>query len=151
MERIDCGQDFAVFVDAAKTAPALRATLQTARQLARGRVICVLGDVPTARAEATVVRSIVAKLADLTIMTDAVRADAEWPTPPANAKDLQVAADRGEAIAWAAAIAEAGDVVVIAGSRGPTECSFGAMENTEADAVREMLYTRVRPSFRLVG
>jgi UDP-N-acetylmuramoyl-L-alanyl-D-glutamate--2,6-diaminopimelate ligase len=151
MERIDCGQDFAVFVDAAKTAPALRATLRSARQLAAGRVICVLGDVPTAPAEATVVRSIVAKLADLTIVTDAARADAGWPLPPADATDVQVAADRGEAIAWAAAIAEPGDVVVIAGSRGPTECGFGATEITEADAVREMLYTRVRPEFRLVG
>jgi UDP-N-acetylmuramoyl-L-alanyl-D-glutamate--2,6-diaminopimelate ligase len=151
MERIDCGQDFAVFVDAAKTVPALRATLRTARQLARGRVICVLGDVPTAPAEATVVRSIVAKLADLTIVTDVVREDADWPLPAPDASDFQVAADRGEAIAWAAAIAEPGDVVVIAGSRGPTEYGFGAREMTEADAVREILYARARPELRLVG
>jgi UDP-N-acetylmuramoyl-L-alanyl-D-glutamate--2,6-diaminopimelate ligase len=151
MERIDCGQDFAVFVDAARTAPALRATLRSARQLAAGRVICVLGDVPTAPAEATVVRSIVAKLADLTIVTDAVRAEADWPLPKADDAAFQVAADRGEAIAWAATIAEPGDVVVIAGSRGPTECGFGSAEATEADAVREFLYARSRPEFRLVG
>jgi UDP-N-acetylmuramoyl-L-alanyl-D-glutamate--2,6-diaminopimelate ligase len=151
MERIDCGQDFAVFVDAAKTAPALRATLRTARQLASGRVICVLGDVPAAPAEATVVRSIVAKMADLTIVTDAVQAEANWPTPAADATDIQVAADRGEAIAWAVAMAEAGDVVVIAGSHGPTECGFGETEITEADAARELLYARVQPQLRLVG
>lgn len=151
MERIDCGQDYAVFVDAARSAPALRATLRSARQLAAGRVICVLGDVPTAPAEATVVRSIVAKLADLTIVTDAVRADADWPLTSADDAAFQVAADRGEAIAWAATIAEPGDVVVIAGSRGPTEFGFGAAEVTEADAVREFLYARSRPEFRLVG
>jgi UDP-N-acetylmuramoyl-L-alanyl-D-glutamate--2,6-diaminopimelate ligase len=151
MERIDCGQDFAVFVDAAKTAPALRATLQSARQMARGRVICVLGEAPAAPAEATVVRSIVERMADLTILTDAVQTSANWPTPAADANDWQVANDRGEAIAWAVAVAGPGDVVVIAGSRGPTECGFGVAEMTDADATREMLYTRVQPEYRLVG
>ncbi len=151
MERIDCGQDFAVFVDAAKSPPALRATLRSARQMARGRVICVLGDVPTARAEATAVRSIVEKLADLTIVTDAAQTEANWPTPAANSSTWQVADDRGEAIAWAIAVAAPGDVVVIAGSRGPTEGGFGVNEFTEADAAREMLYARVQPELRLVG
>ncbi len=151
MERIDCGQDFAVFVDAAQTAPALRSSLRTARHLAAGRVICVLGGVPAAPAEANVVRSIVERMADLTIVTDAVQTNSNWPTPAADATDFQVANDRGEAIAWAVAVAEAGDVVVIAGSRGPTECGFGVAEVTDADAAREMLYTRVQPEFRLVG
>jgi UDP-N-acetylmuramoyl-L-alanyl-D-glutamate--2,6-diaminopimelate ligase len=151
MERIDCGQDFAVFVDAAKTPPALRATLRTARQLARGRVICVLGDVPAAPVEATAVRSIVEKLADLTIVTDSVHADANWPTPAASSSSYQVASDRGEAIGWAIAAAEPGDFVVIAGSRGPTEGGFGVVEITEADAAREMLYAVAQPELRLVG
>ena len=151
MERIDCGQDFAVFVDAAQTAPALRSSLRTARQLASRRVICVLGDIPAAPAEATVVRSIAARMADLTIVIDAVQMNSNWPTPAADAPDFQVANDRGEAIAWAVAVAEPGDVVVIAGSRGPTECGFGAAEITDADAAREMLYTRVQPELRLVG
>jgi UDP-N-acetylmuramoyl-L-alanyl-D-glutamate--2,6-diaminopimelate ligase len=150
MERIDCGQDFAVFVDAAKSPPALRATLRTARQLARGRVICVLGDLPAAPAEATVVRSIVEKLADLAIVIDAVQVEADWPTP-ADSSNFQIVSDRGEAIAWAIAVAEPGDVVVIAGSRGPTEGGFGVNEFTDADAAREMLYARSQPELRLVG
>jgi UDP-N-acetylmuramyl tripeptide synthase len=148
MERIDCGQDFAVFVDAAKSPPALRATLRTARQLARGRVICVLGDVPAAAAEATVVRSIVERLA---IVIDAVQVDADWPTPAADSSSFQIVTDRAEAIAWAIAVAEPGDVVVIAGSRGPTEGGFGVNEFTDADAAREMLYARTQPELRLVG
>jgi UDP-N-acetylmuramoyl-L-alanyl-D-glutamate--2,6-diaminopimelate ligase len=151
MERVDCGQDFAVFVDAAKSPPALRATLRTARQLARGRVICVLGDLSAAPAEATVVRSIVEKLADLAIVIDAVQVEADWPTPTADSSSFQVVSDRGEAIAWAIAVAKPGDVVVIAGSRGPTEGGFGANELTDADAAREMLYARSRPELRLVG
>ncbi|HYO25599.1 MAG TPA: Mur ligase family protein, partial [Lacipirellulaceae bacterium] len=90
MERVDCGQDFALFVDAAQTAPALQATLRSARQLARGRVICVLGALPTAPAEATTVRSIVERMADLTIVTDAVQVDSNWPMPAADASDFQV-------------------------------------------------------------
>jgi UDP-N-acetylmuramoyl-L-alanyl-D-glutamate--2,6-diaminopimelate ligase len=151
MERIDCGQDFAVFVDAARTPAALTATLRTARQLAAGRVICVLGDLPAAPAEATVVRSIVQRMADLTIITDSVHAESNWPTPLPDAADMQIAADRGEAIAWAVAMADAGDVVVIAGSRGPTEYGFGVVETTDADAVREVLYARAQPQLGLVG
>ena len=38
-----CGQDFAVFVDAADSPDALRACLRAARQVTSGRVICVFG------------------------------------------------------------------------------------------------------------
>lgn len=153
MERVDCGQEFAVFVDAADTACGLRSSLRTARQLSRGRVICVLGDsLPANETEATVIRSVVRKMADVTIVTDALTAnDAAWlPSEAVDAK-LQVAADRGEAIAWAVAMAEEGDVVVIAGSRVPVGFNFGSSEVSDADAVREMLYALARPALRLVG
>jgi UDP-N-acetylmuramyl tripeptide synthase len=114
-------------------------------------VICVLGDLPSAPAEATVVRSIVQKMADLTIMTDAVQGEGDWPSMASNLNDFQIASDRGEAIAWAIAMAESGDVVVIAGSHGPTECGFGETGVTEADAARELLYARAQPQLRLVG
>ena len=82
MERIDCGQEFAVFVDAAQTASALRATLRTARQLAqRPRHLrarrCARQLVPKRR----VVRSIVQRMADLTIVTDAVQVDGQVADP----------------------------------------------------------------------
>jgi UDP-N-acetylmuramoyl-L-alanyl-D-glutamate--2,6-diaminopimelate ligase len=150
MEPIACGQDFPVFVDAADTACGLRATLRTARQLTRGRVICVLGDhLPTARHEAAALWNVVQKLADLTIVAGD---DALWSGESDDA--VQIAADRGEAIAWAVAAAEPGDVVVIAGSRGPTECGFGAEEPTEADVARELLYARspqITVKLKLVG
>jgi UDP-N-acetylmuramyl tripeptide synthase len=80
-----------------------------------------------------------------------VHAESNWPTPLPDASDMQIAADRGEAIAWAVAMADAGDVVVIAGSRGPTEYGFGVVETTDADAVREVLYARAQPQLKLVG
>jgi UDP-N-acetylmuramoyl-L-alanyl-D-glutamate--2,6-diaminopimelate ligase len=153
MERVDCGQDFVVFVDAADTACGIRASLRTARQLATGRVICVLGDsIPADQTEATVIRSVVRKLADVAIVTDAVTSiDEAWMPQAANQDTWQVAADRGEAIGWAVAMARPGDVVVIAGSRDRGEFAFGATEITDADAAREMLYALNQPALRLVG
>lgn len=153
MERIDCGQDYALYVDAADTVLGLKATLRTARQLSRGRVICVLGDsLPTSPAESSVIRNLVAKLADLTIVTDALTAvDAAWLPEPSNQSTLQVASDRGEALAWAVSMAGQGDVVVITGSRTPTSFTFGSVETSDADAIRELLYAAARPPLRLVG
>jgi UDP-N-acetylmuramoyl-L-alanyl-D-glutamate--2,6-diaminopimelate ligase len=153
MERVDCGQEFAVFVDAADTACGLRSSLRTARQLSRGRVICVLGDtLPADPSEATVIRSVVRKMADVAIVTDALTAcDSAWLPQEANRERLQVAADRGEAIAWAVAMAEQGDVVVIAGSRDRGDFAFGAVEISDADVARESLYALNQPALRLVG
>ncbi len=152
MERIDCGQDFAVFVDAADTACGLCAALRTARRLSRGRVICVLGSsgARTTSEDATI-RNIARKLADLVIVTDAL-ADDDTLDERDDAATFHVVTDRGEAIAWAVTVAEPGDVVVIAGSSGPTESGFGAADLTEADVAREVLYARAQPaSLGLVG
>jgi UDP-N-acetylmuramoyl-L-alanyl-D-glutamate--2,6-diaminopimelate ligase len=153
MQRVDCGQEFNVFVDAAANACGLRASLRTARHLTRGRVICVLGEsLPTNSQEATLIRSIVQKLADVAIVTDMLTTlDAAWLPEPAAPSNIQVAADRTEAIAFAIAAAAQGDVVVIAGSRGPTEFAFGAAEIADAEVVRELLYRLARPALRLVG
>lgn len=152
MERIDCGQDFPVFVDAATNAHGLRATLRTARQLAARRVICVVGEtLPGDPSEAALARNVVRKLADVAIVTDAITAiDDQW-MPEDNSSTWQVAADRGEAIAWAVAMACEGDVVVIAGSRGYTESGFGGAEITDADATRELLYACGGTPLRLVA
>jgi UDP-N-acetylmuramoyl-L-alanyl-D-glutamate--2,6-diaminopimelate ligase len=153
MERIDCGQDFALYVDAAASAASLRAALRTARGLSRGRVICVLGEsLPAHQTELATIRGVVRKLADLTIVTDALSsADPAWRAGSQELPHVQVAADKGEAMAWAVAMAQEGDVVVIAGSRTPTQCEFGAAEISEADAARELLYASGQPALRLVG
>lgn len=156
MERVDCGQEFAVFVDAAHTASGLRSTLRAARALSRRRVICVMGDVARATAgESEAIRQVLDKMADVTIVTDAVTAaDEAWLVAHANqpSRDkLQIAVDRQEAIAWAVAMAGEGDVVVLAGGRTPTDFTFGAAEISDADVARELLYAAARPMLRLVG
>lgn len=148
MERVDCGQEFVVFVDAAENPTALRASLRTARRLSRGRVICVLGERPAASpSDAFAVHQVARKMADLTIVTDSVAsAHQSWTEHDAAEANLHVAADRGEAMAWALAAADPGDVVVLAGSRGGCDWSFGEAEPADADAVRELLYAAQSPS-----
>lgn len=156
MERVMCGQAFPVFVDAASTAGELRSALRTARQLSSGRVICVMGDsIQRTAAEFEAIRSILAKMADVAIVTDAFASvDSAWHAETmasASGETMQIAPDRQEAIAWAVAMAGEGDVVVIAGSRVPAGFAFGVTATSDADVARELLYAASGPMLRLVG
>lgn len=153
MQRVDRGQDFPVFVDAARTPAALSGTLRSARQLTSGRVICVLGEEVARDASATsAIESVVRRLADVAIVTDDLAAAADWCEAAGEALTTQIAADRREAIQWAIALAEPGDVVVIAGSNAPTSSSFGSPAESDVDAAEELLEVRsMAPGLRLVA
>lgn len=149
MERVDCGQGFPVFVDAADTPDALRATLRTARQLARNRVICVLGDkVIGSATEEYAVCQIVRRMADLAIVTRPLAGGSDH-----NSATVEVAADRGEAIAWAVTMAEPGDVVVIAGSQAQPRPTFGVKDESLSDVeiTRQLLYSRNQHTLRVAA
>lgn len=149
MERVDCGQGFPVYVDAAETPDALRATLRTARQLARNRVICVLGDRAIASAtQEYAVCQIVRRMADLAIVTRPLAGSSDK-----NSATVELASDRGEAIAWAVSMAEPGDVVVIAGSQSQPRPTFGvkADELNDAEIARRLLYARRQSSIRVAA
>ena len=149
MERVDCGQGFPVYVDAAETPDALRASLRTSRQLARGRVICVLGDkIQASATEDYAVCQIVRRMADLVVVTR--------PLPGSTDHDsatVELAPDRSAAIAWAVSVAEPGDVVVIAGSQTPPRCAFGADDDdlSDTEITRELLYARNKASLRVAA
>lgn len=149
MERIDCGQGFPVYVDAAETPDALRATLRTARQLCRNRVICVLGDriIPSATEDYAVCQ-IVRRMADLAIVTRPLPGGSD-----PNSATVEQVADRGEAIAWAVSLAEPGDVVVIAGSQSQPRPSFGLKsdELDDAEITRRLLYARNQSLLRVAA
>ena len=149
MERVDCGQGFPVYVDAAETPDALRATLRTARQLARNRVICVLGDKTIASAtEEYAVCQIVRRMADLAIVTRPLAGSSDH-----NSATVEVASDRGEAIAWAVSMAEPGDVVVIAGSQAQPRWTFGVRTDdlSDAEIARRLLYARNQAQLRVAA
>jgi UDP-N-acetylmuramoyl-L-alanyl-D-glutamate--2,6-diaminopimelate ligase len=123
MERVMCGQDFAVLVDAADTPEALRNCLRTARQVTRGRVLCVFGtsdDVDGT--ELTAIGRVIGSLSDAAAITNGGPADLgshraclEIRSGFVDARKVQVILDRSDAIQWALAEARDGDTVVIAG------------------------------------
>ena len=138
MQRMDCGQGFPVYVDAAETPDALRAALRTARQFCQGRVICVLGDRQNMSAsESLALNHIAQRMADLAITT---RFSLHSSEEDSNA--VEVAPDRNSAIAWAVSVAEPGDVVVIAGAQTAPCRTFGDDSEDDVEVTRKLLYAR---------
>jgi UDP-N-acetylmuramoyl-L-alanyl-D-glutamate--2,6-diaminopimelate ligase len=128
LEPVEEGQEFAVLVDYAHTPDSLENVLRAARDIARGRVICVFGaGGDRDRGKRPLMGKIAARLADVTIITsdnprsedpDAIVAEivAGVPSGAATAEEsLHVEVDRRAAIARAVDLATADDVVVIAG------------------------------------
>ena len=125
MERVDAGQPFTVLVDYAHTPDSLANVLQSVREVARGRVIVVVGAGGDRDAgKRPVMGRVTAELADAAVFTsDNPRS--EDPQAILDALAAGAAAvpgarwtavlDRREAIAHALEQAAAGDVVVIAG------------------------------------
>ena len=116
---VDEGQPFTVLVDYAHTPGALETALEAARELSRGRVICVFGaGGDRDRAKRPLMGQVVTELADLALVTsDNPRS--EDPEAIAaeivNGLDLDVELDRRRAIERALEWARAGDLVLIAG------------------------------------
>jgi UDP-N-acetylmuramoyl-L-alanyl-D-glutamate--2,6-diaminopimelate ligase len=138
MERLMCGQDFAVLVDAANSADALRISLRAARQATSGRLICVFGtqhnfDDDQLRATGRVIGA----MSDAAVITTSGRIDGNHRaciaihSGLADRRKARVILDRNEAIAWALSEAKTGDTVLIAG--------MGEQPHTPCDAAETLL------------
>jgi UDP-N-acetylmuramoyl-L-alanyl-D-glutamate--2,6-diaminopimelate ligase len=129
-EPVQAGQEFAVIVDYAHTPDSLENVLLAARDIARGRIICVFGaGGDRDRGKRPLMGEIAARLADVTIVTsdnprseapEAIIAEIVVPIvepegPAGDRLALQIEVDRHVAIERAIALAGADDVVVIAG------------------------------------
>jgi UDP-N-acetylmuramoyl-L-alanyl-D-glutamate--2,6-diaminopimelate ligase len=118
-DAVDEGQPFTVLVDYAHTPGALEAALESARELARGRVICVFGaGGDRDRDKRPLMGQVVTELADIALVTsDNPRSEdpAAIAADVIDGLDLDVELDRRRAIERALEQAQAGDVVVIAG------------------------------------
>jgi UDP-N-acetylmuramoyl-L-alanyl-D-glutamate--2,6-diaminopimelate ligase len=120
-EAVEEGQPFAVVVDYSHKPDALENVLRTARELARNRVICVFGCGGNRdRGKRPLMGRIAGELADVAIVTsdnprsedpEAIIAEVLGGA----GANLDVEPDRAAAIERALALAQEGDVVVIAG------------------------------------
>jgi UDP-N-acetylmuramoyl-L-alanyl-D-glutamate--2,6-diaminopimelate ligase len=129
LEPVEEGQDFAVLVDYAHTPDSLRNVLDTAREVGRGRVICVFGaGGDRDRGKRPLMGEIGARLADVLVVTSdnprsedpqaivaEIMAGASEVSRPSEAPPVMAEIDRRAAIARAVGLAESGDVLVIAG------------------------------------
>ncbi|MBI3536836.1 MAG: UDP-N-acetylmuramyl-tripeptide synthetase [Chloroflexi bacterium] len=150
-------EPFSAIVDFAHTPNALRVALETAREIARGKVIVVFGCAGLRDVEKRALMGEVAgKLADKIIMTaedprteslDAINAQIAQGLERAERKyreDYFVVNDRAEAIAYAVNIARAGDVVIVTGKGHERSMCFGETEFpwSDQDAMRAALQGR---------
>jgi UDP-N-acetylmuramoyl-L-alanyl-D-glutamate--2,6-diaminopimelate ligase len=120
-EPVDEGQPFAVLVDYAHTPDSLETVLRSARGIADGRVLVVFGaGGDRDRGKRPLMGKVAAELADLAIVTsDNPRSEEPLAiiedVLQGAGVDVEIDPDRRSAIQRAIALAEAGDVVVIAG------------------------------------
>ena len=123
LERIECGQPFAAFVDYAHTPDALACTLNTLREITEGKLICVFGAGGNRdRQKRPLMGRTVEQLADEAIVTtDNPRSEdpeviaREILSGCDRPADFELVFDRSSAIRRAIHLAEPGDTVVIAG------------------------------------
>jgi UDP-N-acetylmuramoyl-L-alanyl-D-glutamate--2,6-diaminopimelate ligase len=128
MERIECGQNFNVYIDSARTTDSLAAVLRTVREVTAGKLICVFGAAeyhdPTKR---LLFGKTMSMLTDSVILTAAAdRLNFETATAICDIgkgftlqNGVQIMPERAEAIAWALSEAAEGDSVVIFGKSEP--------------------------------
>lgn len=127
-EHVDAGQDFQVIVDYAHTEDGLRNVLRAAREICRGRIICVFGcGGDRDKGKRPKMAAAAAELADYAIVTsdnprtespERILLDVEVGLQHAGKKrgdDYAVYLDRREAIQHALGMARSGDLVMIAG------------------------------------
>ena len=128
MRRVDLGQHFLVVVDYAHTAASLEKVLTTLRPLAAGRLIVVFGSAGDRdREKRPVMGAVAARLADFSVITDedprtersddilAEIAGGAMAEGARDGDDFLRIGDRSQAIRRAIAMANAGDVVLLAG------------------------------------
>ena len=130
MERIECGQDFNVYIDSARTVDSLSGVLRTVREVTAGRLICVFGtDAHHEQARRATVAKMLESLSDTVILTSASDyLDSESAMAACDIgrcfvsdRAAKIVPDRAEAMALGLSEAKSGDTVLIVGLGKPME------------------------------
>jgi UDP-N-acetylmuramoyl-L-alanyl-D-glutamate--2,6-diaminopimelate ligase len=154
MERLECGQEFSLFVDEAAGHDALAMCLKTARQVTGGRVICVASTSSERdAAERPLIGRVLEKLADVSVVANengqgkslaAAHDVLDGFQRPGKA---HVIPSRQKAIRWAIESAQPGDCVLICGN-GHRTWRAGRRATDDASLARTELYRLVAESNR---
>ena len=160
LELVDLGQPFAVAVDYAHTPDGIENVLRAAREFAKGRIIVAVGaGGDRDRGKRPLMGEAAARLADHVIITSDnprseepaaicadVAAGASRVKPGDGGKTAQteIVVDRGQAVKRAIALAQPGDVVVLAGKGHETYQVFRdrTIHFDDREAAREALLER---------
>lgn len=148
MEFIDLGQPFTAIVDFAHTPNALKVALQTARQMTRGKVLCVFGSAGLRdREKRRLMAETAAELADISILTAedprteslddilAEMAAGALSRGGQEGKTFYRIRDRGQAIRFALQLAQPDDLVIACGKGHEQSMCFGTTEYPWDDRV----------------
>ncbi|MGB9690051.1 Mur ligase family protein [Thermogutta sp.] len=122
LQPVLAGQPFSVFVDAADSTQAIRATLTTIRPLVSGRLICVAHPPRRCQGDTAAWVQTLEELADVIVLTLPGVGEGHTNLLAAGAKHLRdrrramLLPDRTEAIGWALTQARPGDCVLLLGN-----------------------------------
>lgn len=148
LEYVDCGQDFSIFIDYAHTEDALENVLTATRQVSDSKVILVFGcggDRDTSKRR--LMGRVAGELADFSIVTsDNPRSEGpqsiiDQIVVGFGKENYKIVVNRKEAIEQAIGIAQAGDVVLIAGKGHETYQILGdqRIDFNERKIIKECL------------
>jgi len=155
LQRIECGQQFNVFVDNARSPEGLATSLRTLRQAGTGRIICVMGCQGGKNKEQRPrIGHVLDRMTQLSIITS---------DDPRHEQPLQIAHDildgherphlthtlpnRTRAIEFALSQARPGDTVIIAGKgdRRTQRVGSGTQVHDDCEVARRWLYAQGTP------
>ena len=147
LERVECGQDFCVFIDYAHTDDGLKNVLTCLKAVAHNKLIVVFGcGGDRDRTKRPRMGRIASELADLSILTsDNPRSEdplaiIDEIIPGFNRKNYEVLSDREAAIARALALAEKDDIVLLAGKGHET---YQVLKDKTVACVERDIVTRI--------
>ncbi|MGC4006712.1 MAG: Mur ligase family protein [Pirellulales bacterium] len=151
MERLECGQPFAVFVDAASRPDALSAALETVREIATGRVLCVCEASPNVeRGHRERLGGVLEAQTDMTVIAAEKGCEEivqEILTGCESQKQIVVTDDRAAAVRETLSQARAGDVVLLVGGRNAAFPGF-TPELDDRETAEQFLREAYKPEKR---